>query len=472
MRGVEASGLLFPLPTGAQRERHFRRREKVLGQFFTPRALAAWMVEVAAAFAPRREAALDPACGDGAFLEPLRRAGFAEVWGVDIDREALQRIADGEARRVCGDALRMRDLLRGRFDLVATNPPFSAKYGRVTDPAVLSNFELGRGRRSEAVEILFLELCVEALREGGALAIVLPEGVFANWPMRRVRAWLLERTTPLAVIGLSRRFFAAKTCVLLARKGPPPPDAEVLLVEAESDADLPAIASLLHGGGGFRKPVTALLEDRPPRGHWEEADLPRVFPLRPLGELLSEMRGGRALYGARRRFTSEGVPFLSAKTITPFGVDLSRDGRFIAPGGPMDWPGARARVGDLLFVRVGVGCIGRAAVVLREDEAGLADDYIYILRTKPELYPEFLALYIQTRFFRRQLEGRKRGTGTVTIPQRRLREILVPIPPRGLQERFARAYRDLHDRFRRGEIPHSELEALVAELERTLEGHG
>jgi len=60
----------------SQREKHFQRREKVFGQFFTPQQLAAWMVEVVATLSPNRTPALDPACGDGAFLLPtLLREG-------------------------------------------------------------------------------------------------------------------------------------------------------------------------------------------------------------------------------------------------------------------------------------------------------------------------------------------------------------------------------------------------------------
>jgi type I restriction enzyme M protein len=57
-------------PVDTQRDRHFRRREKVLGQFFTPPRLAAWMVEMALDWLPHPVSMLDPACGDGAFLEP------------------------------------------------------------------------------------------------------------------------------------------------------------------------------------------------------------------------------------------------------------------------------------------------------------------------------------------------------------------------------------------------------------------
>jgi type I restriction enzyme M protein len=464
----EQNCLPFPVRANAQRERHFQRREKVLGQFFTPPALAAWMVEIATAFALRRDAALDPACGDGAFLFPLCQKGFHEVWGIDVDATVLPTC---QARLLVGDALKLLPSLRDRFDVVVTNPPFSAKYGRVTNPKTLQSFELGRGRRSEAIEVLFLELCVHALRDGGVLAIILPEGIFANLPMQRVRQWLLRHATPLAVISLSRHFFAAKTCVLFARKAPAPPDATVLFAHVETETDLPEIAQALltnqPAPSVCRKPVQDNLS---PLWHLNEVSLSCVFPMRPLGELLSEIRCGSTLYGTQRRFASSGIPFVSAKTVTPFGVDLKRDGRFVAKGSPMDKPQARTRVGDVLFVRVGVGCIGRVAVVLHDDETGVADDYLYILRFKPALLPEFFALYAQTHFFRQQLERLKRGTGTVTVPQQLLLQILVPIPPMEIQQRFATVYRAICERFRQGQTPDEELRKLVMELERVLEG--
>ena len=43
----------------------------------------------------------------------------------------------------------------------------------------------------------------------------------------------------------------------------------------------------------------------------------------------------------------------------------------------MDYKNAHVEIGDLVFVRVGVGCIGRAAVITSENEKGIADDWIY-----------------------------------------------------------------------------------------------
>jgi len=475
--------LPLPLPLDEpplrQRDRHFQRRKKVLGQFFTPPQLAAWMVEVSLSFLRRREWMLDPACGEGVFLEPALAYGFSQVEGVEMDPSVFARGAErlGNAPGVWlrqANALDLLPELEGRFDLVATNPPFSAKYGRLKEARHLERFELGKGRRSEAIEVLFLELSVRALREDGVLAIVLPEGLFANLPYRRVREWLFRHTTPMAIVSLSRRFFPAKTCVLFARKGPAPPATQVLLAHASDEADLVQISMWMETGGGIRKPIEDLLEDMAPLHYLISTNFHSVFPMRPLKELLKEMRGGHAEYGARRRFAAFGIPFLSAKTITPFGIDLRRDGRRIAPGSPMDHPGARARKGDVLLVRVGVGCIGRAAVVMEDEEEGIADDYIYILRFHTDrMLPEFFVLFTQTAFFRQQLKRIWRGTGTVTVPQRLLREVQVPVPPLSTQEPFAAAYRQLHQRYHEGITSTEDLTSLIAQLEYLLErGNG
>lgn len=463
--------LIQPETPKRQKDKHFERREKVLGQFFTPSSLASWMVEFAISFLDNCEAALDPACGDGAFLQPMLAAGFKRVVGVDVDEKVLRACvnrceSDGRLHLRLANALWLLKELEGQFDLVVTNPPFSAKYGRVTDAALLRLYELGRGRNSEAAEVLFLELCVRSLRNGGMLAIVLPEGIFANLPQRRIREWLTRHTTPIAIVSLSRNFFAAKSCVLFARKEPSPPDTIVLLAHAESENDLSTI-----GRKGVRKTVAEILDDMSPLHHLAQPDLRCVFPMKPLKAVLQDMRGGSTEYGSQRQFAERGIPFVSAKTVTPFGIDLKRDGRFVAKGSAMDKPQARTRVGDVVFVRVGVGCIGRAAVVLHDDETGVADDYLYILRFRSDqMLPEFFALLTQTQFFKQQLERCKRGTGTVTVPQRLLREILVPIPPTSVQQIFAHAYRQIHERYRSGLAMVSELETLVSKLEQVLRG--
>ncbi|MCS7224458.1 MAG: N-6 DNA methylase [Armatimonadetes bacterium] len=461
-----------------QRQKHFQRKEKVLGQYFTPEPLASWMVTVAASQLPFRGSALDPACGDGIFLKAFLDHGFTEIWGVDVDAGAISACRKAgitesgghRIRLIRENALFLPRHLHNRFDLVATNPPFSAKYGRIGEPTILHLYALGRGRRSQAIEVLFLELCVSALRDDGMLCLVLPEGIFANLPLRSVREWLCHNVTPLAVVSLSRAFFNAKTCVLFARKGRSSPQTTVLLAHAETENDLRTISQQIGEGSGFRKPVADLIDNMSPIYHLLSSPWTCSFPLIPLRELISAMRGGRTEYGSRRQFANSGIPFLSAKTITPYGVDVQRDGRLIAINSPMCKQQCYARIGDVLFVRVGVGCIGRAAAILDEDEQGIADDYLYILRLKPILLPEFFAIFAQTEAFRRQIDSLKRGTGTVTLPQRLLREILVPIPPLPVQRRFAVAYQQIHRAYKSGQAQHDQLLSLVTELEQLLDG--
>ena len=155
--------------------------------------------------------------------------------------------------------------------------------------------------------------------------------------------------------------------------------------------------------------------------------------------------------------------------MTPLGLDFTRDERkFVRPGSPMDKEKAHVKVGDVLFVRVGVGCIGRAAVVVDEEDLGVADDWIYIIRVKKDLIsPAYLALFLQTEYGRKQVEKAKRGVGTVTVPQRLLKEIVVPVPSREFQEALEGEYMRMVKLMRAGR--RWEAEKLFKELLRKIE---
>lgn len=151
------------------------------GQYFTPRELIAFSVEVLNP--ERKHLVLDPACGSGGFLlyaldHVRREAGrkkkpgtvehftywhdFAKhnLFGIEINEE-LARVAkmnmiihdDGHTNIVGGDALNFLDnieakkatLKRGKFDLVLTNPPFGSVVKRTEkSEGYLEQFELRR----------------------------------------------------------------------------------------------------------------------------------------------------------------------------------------------------------------------------------------------------------------------------------------------------------------------------------------
>lgn len=239
------------------------------GQFFTPRnvvRMAVGMVD------PKpEERVIDPACGSGGFLaavcdhvrqtngttgengkRSMGRPHEAEVYGIEKDRflaaiaqANLALVGKSKGRVFCDDALkaptRGRGLLAdqcplGSFDVVVTNPPFGAKIP-VKGEQKLQQFQLGRvwrrrkDRSFEVTEelapfrppqILFIERCLDLLKEGGRMAIVLPDGILGNVNHGYVRQFLSARAELIAIIDCPLETFLpstpTKTSIVVLRK--------------------------------------------------------------------------------------------------------------------------------------------------------------------------------------------------------------------------------------------------------------
>jgi len=136
------------------------KRQKALGQFFTPRRVAEFMWRVAASF---RKAlglsagtlkAIDPAVGEGVFLESADISGFTfqELVGIDMDPALVQgwqsRLkADARVGVHLGDGLVDQPWLgiaRESFDIAIGNPPFGGE-GLALLARVEEDFRQGQG---------------------------------------------------------------------------------------------------------------------------------------------------------------------------------------------------------------------------------------------------------------------------------------------------------------------------------------
>jgi type I restriction enzyme M protein len=91
-------------------------------------------------------------------------------------------------------------------------------------------------RESVPPQILFIERCIDLLREGGRLAIVLPEGIGGNQSLGYVRQWILSRADLLAVVDCPIEAFmpstSTKTIVLLLEKRAEPRRPDVFMAVA------------------------------------------------------------------------------------------------------------------------------------------------------------------------------------------------------------------------------------------------
>jgi type I restriction enzyme M protein len=296
-----------------------------LGQFFTPRPVVEFMVDL---LAPSEgELVCDPAAGSGGFLirafEHVRaqilediqskkdaertriealglpedeeerqiEAAFAAlnrellpsgpdnkpidtrvgrlawkcIYGTDAEPRAARTAkmnmvmhGDGHGGIHYHDGLvDINGIFDGRFDVVLTNPPFGSNVGRdqvlgaseetriPTDPdyvaackarygkdweanhnrlkqlenegtPLLDLFDIGAGKANRPTELIFVERCLNLLKPGGRMGIVLPDGNLNNPSLSWLRRYAEGRAKLLAVVSLPEETFRSSDATVKA----------------------------------------------------------------------------------------------------------------------------------------------------------------------------------------------------------------------------------------------------------------
>ena len=244
------------------------------GQYFTPRGAIRLAIQI---LAPKEhERLLDPAEGTGGFLvETLnylnrlfheekrvpvgdedteefislrdRLASYAStnLFGADFDpflvRAAQMNVMMAgnslghlyhmnslefpvghlQGVKAAGEEIRL-----GTIDVIATNPPFGSDIP-ITEKTILQQYELARRwerqgagfvmtqalKPAVAPEVLFIERCVQWLKPGGRMGIVLPDGILGNPGDEHIRYWILRHCWVLASIDLPVELFIVEANV-------------------------------------------------------------------------------------------------------------------------------------------------------------------------------------------------------------------------------------------------------------------
>lgn len=154
--------------------------------------------------------------------------------------------------------LDINGIFNGRFDLVLTNPPFGSNVGndqrvggsdetrvpvdaaylqrcreRGYGPAweeshnrlrqaadsktpILDLFEIGKGKNNRPTELIFVERCLNLLKPGGRMGIVLPDGNLNNPSLAWLRRWAEGRAKLLAVVSLPEETFRSSNATVKA----------------------------------------------------------------------------------------------------------------------------------------------------------------------------------------------------------------------------------------------------------------
>jgi len=244
------------------------------GQFFTPRNVVRMAIEM---LDPQPdEKIIDPACGSGGFLivalehvwrnienqyrhlsegrigEMKATVASKNFYGIDkefdlakVSKAYMAIVGDGRGGIFCADTLDnsnwtavMKEKIKDEsFDVLVTNPPFGAKIP-ITDRTLLEQYELGykwkkdketgRWVRTNKVQdkqvpqILFIERCLQLLKPGGRMGIVLPDGILGNVNDGYIREFIRQKAKILAVVDCPPETFqpstSTKTSMLFLQK--------------------------------------------------------------------------------------------------------------------------------------------------------------------------------------------------------------------------------------------------------------
>ncbi len=255
--------------------------KRMQGQFFTNRLVVNMMVKM---LNPEvGENSLDPAGGSGGFctaifrylrhkvisntspdsaqrqrqLETIKQSVYlVEIAKrlVKIAKCAMLMTGDGQTGMTRGNSLGSFDAFdpwiqsrcaKGKSNapsVIATNPPFSGQKieSMISDRSILKNFVFGHTCKTDengvykfsnsdeeilqrqAPELLFLERCLDWLKPGGRLGIVLPKGFLDNISYEQYRQWLLSNFILDGVVTLHKDTFqpdtGVRTCILFITK--------------------------------------------------------------------------------------------------------------------------------------------------------------------------------------------------------------------------------------------------------------
>lgn len=173
------------------------------GVVYTPQTVADAIVAVSHARSTRIATALEPSCGDGAFLHALReRCGpGTHLTAVDIDAKALHAASavDASTELVLQDFLVFAESpeRQNKYDLIIGNPPYVRRHN-FSDPlkqsvaslSIKTGYPLGQLKNSWAA---FVVAAHGLLTEEGTLSFVVPYELITVAYGKFLRDWLASR---------------------------------------------------------------------------------------------------------------------------------------------------------------------------------------------------------------------------------------------------------------------------------------
>lgn len=489
------------------------------GQFFTPKNIVKAAIKILDPGIDDR--IIDPSCGSGGFIVEALKYVHDKIdiqgknlnWPIEaIEAEKMSKInlnirgierdsflskvakaymvlmGDGKSGVFCEDSLKAPNSWKqetqvsiqlGAFDIVVNNPPFGAKIP-VKGEAKLSQFNLGykwkkdkktnkwqkepKIRDKQSPQILFIERCLQLLKEGGKLAIVLPDGVLSNPTDRYIVQYLLEHTELIGLIDLPMSTFLpytpTKTHLLFAKKNKKPrnnyeffmsyaktcghdkrgkdikEDEIEMIVDYISEID--TLKEYNHLG--FKMNISEVKNNILLPKYYnpdilkqlKEYESTNEYELKTIGELVKEgilsiSRGNEV--GSENYGTGD-IPFVRTSEIANWEIVTDCTQCISEEIYNQYKTKQNLQKEDILIINDGTYLMGRTAMITDLDIKCVIQSHFRILRVLDDDYisPYTLLALLGLEIVQKQIESKCFRQGTISTLGDRLLEVVLPIP--------------------------------------------
>ena len=486
------------------------------GQFFTPRNVVQMMIDVLQPSSNHK--IIDPACGSGGFLAYAlkylikKKSKNYLINGIDKDN-FLSRIAKTYLSLIggkqfdifCENSLEtpikwkketQNIISPNSYDIVLTNPPFGAKIP-VVGEHLLKQYKLGqiwkndsgdwintkKIRDKQSPQVLFIERCIQLLKDKGKMGIVLPDGIFGNPSDKYIWQYIKSECSIFGIVSLAQETFQpsthTKTSVLFVEKNKSQKKS-VFMGIAENighnkngkplykmdklgepirdkkgkkiiDDDIPLITkrfknnnknelvSSSHNHLGFNVEKIKLKEDifipeyYNPEIEIELKDLNKTkkYDLISIGELVKKniitiTRGNEI---GSQNYGTGTIPFVRTSDLVNWEIKFDPIKAISNEVYNQFKRSQNIKLNDILFVNDGTFLIGRTAMVTKQDIKILIQSHVKKFRVEntKKLNPFYLFYLLNSKIVRKQILSKTFVQATISTIGNRIKEVILPI---------------------------------------------
>lgn len=332
-------------------------------------------------------------------------------------------------------------------------------------------------------QILFIERCIQLLKENGKLGIVLPEGIFGNPSDRYIWEYIKEECSVLGIISLAQETFQpsthTKTSVLFLEKNKTK-SKKIFMAIAKNighdkngkpnyffdkngnfilnnlgekilNDDLPKISfqfkNFLKDKSNYNSNIFGFTVDR---GEVEKSNIyiseyfnPHIknkllllsrnkkYKLKSISDLIDEniieVKRGNEI--GSKYYGSGNIPFVRTSDIVNWEIKFDPVKAVSIEVFNMFKKNQDVKENDILFVNDGTFLIGRTAMVSKNDKEIIIQSHLKKIRVlnNNEINAFYLFYLLNSKIVREQIDSKIFVQATISTLGNRLSEIILPI---------------------------------------------